>query len=226
MKSAIVTFTFPRDYALAARGVREARGNWSKTGWEEPVFYWAVKEKDARDAEAFADMEFRGDEAPFVVPCRIEHGENLNAGAATTEAMLGVFAEVLRLESDAGGLFKMDSDILWHRPEAYTRNIDDFGVDYIGVDRGSASLGGTVRLTCSGALAWISRTAAAYLGAVPRKAIRATSDAFRAEDMVWSGYLLQYGAHTVIDARADIAWHGKAGRGAHTIFTHDNPYRR
>lgn len=226
MKSAIVTFTFPRDYALAARGVREARKHWGKTGWHEPRFYWAVKEKDARDAEAFADMEFRGEEAPFVIPCRIEHGENLNAGAGTTEAMLGVFTKVFSEDAELRGLFKMDSDILWHRPEAYTRCVDDFGVDYIGVDRCAARFGGEVRPTCSGALAWISRAAHGRLSALSRETFRATSDAFLAEDVVWSWHLLQGGAHLVIDAHADIAWSGSSNRGAGTIFTHDNPYRR
>lgn len=227
MRSAVVMFTFPRDYALAARGVREARKNWCRTGWAEPRFVWVVNERDADSAKAFIDAAFDGETAPNVLTCGIVHGENLNAGAATTEAMLGVFEQVLRDYEDLGGVFKVDSDILWHRPEAYVRNIEDFGVDYIGIHRPSASFDGVERPTCSGACTWISRAGIDFLrNEVPRDVFRAVSDTFLAEDMVWSWFLLQRGNSTSIASQPNIAWRGDAPRNIKTIFTHDNPYRR
>ena len=187
MKIAVVIFTFPRDFELAARAADTALTRWGRTGQPKPAVFFAVASSDAPAARA-AGLGARGE----IIEHSFDAGGTLRYSGAL-HGMRAVYRGVFARGFDA--LLKLDSDTLLLRPECFTNPARDSGVGFVGVRRFAADsfeLGGAPKdrpllNLCNGCAYLFTRDAFAAVDALPPAAIdAAAAQANGHEDLFFS----------------------------------------
>ena len=142
MKIACLTFTFPRDYELAARHATTLPADWEKI--------WCVESRDASSAHAAAPA---GTE---ILVADFPRGKTLRENAAI-HGMRHVFLDLVARGFD--GIVKLDSDTALFRPLAWTAALEFAGTDFTYISRWERES----RLLCNGCAYTMSARAVSRL---------------------------------------------------------------
>lgn len=139
MKIASITYTYPDDYAVAERGDRVLRKNWSRTKECEPVAcYWCVHRDHAEAARRYVSEEseyFRAheQERPIILEHNFDAGGHLNGSNAVFGMRWQLWELFFRnpqgMRLDA--VIKKDSDCMILKPECFTEPVRLLGSDHV-----------------------------------------------------------------------------------------------
>lgn len=223
MKTAIVIFTFPRDFALAKRAAASVRENWNRTGFKEPTVFFVVHGNDLDAARS----AFPGEQI-------LTHWFNAGGSLRYSEAihgMRGVYRSIFTDPEDFDALIKLDSDTIFLRPECFTNPFRDSGCGFVAVRRyavdsttlGNATKDKPVPNLCNGCAYLLSREAfSAIDSCAPAVIDSAIHTANGHEDLFFSRIATAHDAFvfSLIDKRRCVFDREKQAENERTVYIH------
>ncbi len=228
MKTAIVIFTFPRDFALAKRAAASVRENWNRTGFKDPTVFFVVHGNDLDAARSAFPKE-------QILTHRFNAGGSLRYSEAI-HGMRGVYRSIFADPEDFDALIKLDSDTIFLRPECFTNPVRDSRCGFVAVRRyavDSATLGNApkdkpVPNLCNGCAYLLSREAFAAIDACPPAVIDAAIHAANGhEDLFFSRIATAHDAFvfSLIDKRLAVFDGDESKVSAKTVYVQSNPQK-
>lgn len=223
MKTAVVIFTFPRDFDLAKRAAASVRDNWTRTGFETPTVFFVVHAKDLDAARSALPKE-------QILTHRFNAGGTLRYSEAI-HGMRGIYRSIFAAPEKFDALLKVDSDTILLRPECFTNPLRDSGCGFVAVRRyavdsttlGNAAKDKPVPNLCNGCVYLLARDAFAAIDSCPPAAIDAAIHVANGhEDLFFSRVATAHDAvvFSLIDKRLAVFDLDKQTRNEQTVYIH------